>query len=59
MTACDETSAATLATKLAALRTGRHFRERATCADAADFLAVLDKAGTDVVIEGDELPLTK
>jgi hypothetical protein len=56
MTACDETSAATLATKLAALRTERYFQERAARADAADFLAVLAKAGSDVVdvvIEGE------
>jgi hypothetical protein len=59
MTACDETSAATLATKLAALRTERHFQERAARADPADYLAVLQKAGTDVAIEGDELPPTK
>jgi hypothetical protein len=45
-----------VAEKLAALRTGRYFRERAGRADPADFLAILDKAGTDVAIEGDELP---
>jgi hypothetical protein len=45
-----------VAEKLAALRTGRYFRERAGRADPADFLAALEKAGTDVAIEGDELP---
>jgi hypothetical protein len=48
-----------VAEKLAALRTERYFQERAARADAADLLAVLAKAGTDVVIEGDELPLAK
>jgi hypothetical protein len=57
MTACDETSAATLATKRAELRTERCFQERAARADAADFLAVLEKAGSDVAVERDELPL--
>ena len=50
---------ATEAKELAALRAERYFQERAARADAADFLAFLAKAGTDVVIEGDELPLTK
>lgn len=50
---------ATEAEELAALRTERYFQERAARADAADFLAVLAKAGSDVLIEGDELPLTK
>ena len=39
-----------VAEKLAALRTERYFRERATRADRADFLAILEKAGT-----GDEV----
>ena len=47
-----------VAEKLAALRTERYFRERAARADAADFLAILGRAGTDVAIEGDELPET-
>ena len=47
-----------VAEKLAALRTERYFRQRAARADAEDFLALLEKAGSDVVIEGDELPVT-
>jgi hypothetical protein len=46
-----------VAEKLAALRTERYFRERAARADRADFLAVLEKAGTEDVIKGDELPV--
>lgn len=45
-----------VAEKLAALRTERYFRERAGRANPADFLAILERAGTDVVIAGDELP---
>ncbi len=45
-----------VAEKLAALRTERYFRERASRANPADFLAILEKAGTDIAIEGDELP---
>lgn len=45
-----------VAEKLAALRTERYFRERAGRANPADFLAILEKAGTDIAIEGDELP---
>jgi hypothetical protein len=45
-----------VAEKLAALRTERYFQERAAHANRADFLAILEKAGTDVVIPGDELP---
>jgi len=52
-----------VAEKLAALRTERYFRERAARADRADFLAVLEKSGTEGItegiIEGDELPVTK
>ena len=44
-----------VAEKLAALRTERYFQERAARANRADFLAILEKAGTEVVIEGDEL----
>lgn len=50
---------ATEAEELAALRTERYFQERAARADAAVFLAVLAKAGSDVLSEGDELPLTR
>jgi hypothetical protein len=46
-----------VAEKLAALRTERYFQERAARGDQADFLAILEKAGADVAIEGDELPL--
>jgi hypothetical protein len=46
-----------VAEKLSALRTERYFRERAARADRADFLAILEKAGAGVVIEGDELPM--
>ncbi len=45
-----------VAEKLAALRTERYFQERTARADRADFWAILEKAGTEVVIEGDELP---
>ena len=45
-----------VAEKLAALRTERHFRERAGRAAPADFLAILDKAGSDAALPGDELP---
>lgn len=44
-----------VAEKLAALRTERYFQERAERASRDDFLAIIDKAGTDVIIEGDEL----
>lgn len=44
-----------MAEKLAALRTERYFQERAARANRADFLAILEKAGTEVAIEGDEL----
>ena len=42
--------------KLAALRTERYFQERTTRANRADFMAILERAGTDAPIEGDELP---
>jgi len=45
-----------VAEKLAALRTEQYFQERMSRADREDFLAILEKAGTDVAIEGDELP---
>ncbi len=45
-----------VAEKLAALRTERYFQERVACATRDDFLAILDKAGEAVPIEGDELP---
>lgn len=44
--------------KLAALRTERYFHERAVRAELADFPAVLERAGTDAAIAGDELPGT-
>lgn len=44
-----------VAEKLAALRTERYFRERAGRSNQADFLAILEKAGTDIAIPGDEL----
>ena len=44
------------ASLLAALRTERYFQERAARANAADFLAILEKAGTDPDVAGDELP---
>ncbi len=47
---------ATEAEELAALRTERYFRERAGRANPADLLANLEEAGTDIAIEGDELP---
>lgn len=44
-----------VAEKLAALRTERYFRERAARANREDFLAILESAGADVAIPGDEL----
>jgi hypothetical protein len=46
-----------VAEKLAALRTERYFQERSTRADRTDFLTILEKAGTEASIQGDELPL--
>ena len=45
-----------VAEKLAALRTERYFQARATHANQADFMAILERAGTAAPIEGDELP---
>ena len=45
-----------VAEKLAALRTERYFQERAARANQADFMAILERAGTAALIEGDELP---
>ncbi len=47
-----------VAEKLAALRTERYFQERAARANPSDFIDILEKAGTDIAIEGDELPET-
>ncbi len=44
-----------VAEKLAALRTERYFQERAARANSADFLAILEKAGSATPIVGDEL----
>ncbi|NOX63358.1 MAG: M1 family metallopeptidase [Chloroflexi bacterium] len=46
-----------VAEKLAALRTERYFRERMKRARPEDFIAILEKAGTDITVEGDELPV--
>lgn len=46
-----------VAEKLAALRTEHYFRERMSRAHREDFLAILEKAGTGVTIDGDELPM--
>ena len=48
-----------VAEKLAALRASAIFRSGPLAADPADFLAILEKAGTDVVIKGDELPVAR
>ena len=45
-----------VAEKLAALRTESYFRQRMGRADRAEFMAILEKAGSDVSLEGDELP---
>lgn len=45
-----------VAEKLSALRTERYFQERMARADRSDFLTILEKAGTDVAVPGDELP---
>ena len=44
-----------VAEKLAALRTEAYFRERMARARPEDFMAILEKAGDDVTIEGDEV----
>ncbi len=48
-----------VAEKLSALRTERYFQERMSRADREDFLSILERAGADVDIEGDELPKTE
>ncbi len=45
-----------VAEKLSALRTERYFQERMARADRSDFLTILEKAGTDIAVPGDELP---
>ena len=45
-----------VAEKLAAIRTERYFQEHAKSGSKASFLAILEKAGSDERIEGDELP---
>ena len=45
-----------VAEKLAALRAESYFRQRMSQADRAEFMAILEKAGSDVPLEGDELP---
>lgn len=45
-----------VAEKMSALRTEEYFKERASCADRAAFLAVLDKAPDVPPPPGDELP---
>ena len=45
-----------VAEKLAALRTESYFQERMRRAGREDFLNILEKAGTDTAIAGDELP---
>lgn len=48
-----------VAEKLAAFRTEQYFRDRAERANRDDFLEILNRAGTDERIEGDELPQVK
>lgn len=57
MSETDDLTEAAEAEKLAALPTERYFRERAARAKPADFAAIIEKAGTDIAIEGDELPV--
>ena len=45
-----------VAEKLAVLRTESYFKERMSRAQREDFISILEKAGEDVAIEGDELP---
>lgn len=47
-----------VAEKLAALRTESYFRQRMNQASREEFMAILEKAGTDIALEGDELPPT-
>lgn len=44
-----------VAEKLSALRTEQYFKERAERGDRATFLRILEKAGSDIFIEGDEV----
>ncbi len=44
-----------VAEKLAVLRTEQYFRERMARGDREEFLAILERAGTGVEMEGDEL----
>ncbi len=44
-----------VAEKLAALRTERYFQERALHANREEFLAILEKAGSNEPLPGDEL----
>jgi len=46
-----------VAEKLSALRTEQYFKERAARGDRATFLRILEKAGSDTPIEGDEIIL--
>jgi len=43
-----------VAEKLAVLRTERYFQERMARARPEDFMRILEKAGEDVMLEGDE-----
>jgi hypothetical protein len=45
-----------VAEKLAVLRTERYFQERMARTDRDEFLAILERTGTDIEIDGDELP---
>ncbi|NKQ37319.1 MAG: hypothetical protein HF973_17100 [Chloroflexi bacterium] len=45
-----------VAEKLAALRTESYFRERMNRTDKEAFMSILEKAGANIAIEGDELP---
>ncbi len=44
-----------VAEKLSALRTEQYFKERAERGDRDTFLRILEKAGNEIVIEGDEV----
>ena len=46
-----------VAEKLAALRTEAYFKKRAARGTTEEFLAILDKAGGEPPIKGDELPV--
>jgi len=45
-----------VAEKLSALRTESYFKERMRRARQEDFIDILEKAGEDIIIPGDELP---